>query len=553
MSLRRTLLAATALVFALGAATFFLFCYPLGVQSRHNIAEPSRPASSATTQELDRSCLLRRQELMSQPALPGVPELEAARAEILARAKSEPVLFLSRPEEHAVKSDVEDLRQRIHHEPYPWRAFAEALSQYRRYPSVLRQVLLTDGYLYAERPAVAAMLANTVVLSQLFTEKDLVILRGSRTLHATRKGPEYYWVDGPEATQPARLWLFDRAAPKGEVFAAHKLVSVAKVREETGASQVEIERLTPGAVVATLVFPELRLPAVLAIKDNELHLDCLASLPAQEQAKLQAAQAIVKRRDAALVQLRAAIDEEVTQALPFDEPKTEEGQQDGKLRQEWRTAYRNGAFHYEFNGDKYAVFDAKGIPRIPQVCVDFVVDSWERMAGTHWLAAREGRGRKVGRIDFDNLEIENRRSVDRLIEFAQSHPEWFEVLEFPESERVRFQERQRFFKRLFDLRAEFQPGDVVAILGPRDDEKLHYHSFFIVAVDPITSMPTQVAANAGRPRIRSWEGEMQNAPRRSIIARIRPRLAWLEGLAGTTPEGLVALKSSTGPALTKVQ
>jgi hypothetical protein len=43
-------------------------------------------------------------------------------------------------------------------------------------------------------------------------------------------------------------------------------------------------------------------------------------------------------------------------------------------------------------------------------------------------------------------------------------------------------------------------------------------------------MPIELAANAGRPRIRSWEGEMQNAPRRSILARIRPRPAWLDAM-----------------------
>ena len=41
-------------------------------------------------------------------------------------------------------------------------------------------------------------------------------------------------------------------------------------------------------------------------------------------------------------------------------------------------------------------------------------------------------------------------------------------------------------------------------------------------------MPILLASNAGRPRIRTWEGEMRAAPRRSIHTRIRPRLDWLE-------------------------
>lgn len=39
----------------------------------------------------------------------------------------------------------------------------------------------------------------------------------------------------------------------------------------------------------------------------------------------------------------------VGEALPFDEPKTEEGQQDGNLRPAWRWAYTHGWDSYTFN------------------------------------------------------------------------------------------------------------------------------------------------------------------------------------------------------------
>jgi hypothetical protein len=154
------------------------------------------------------------------------------------------------------------------------------------------------------------------------------------------------------------------------------------------------------------------------------------------------------------------------------------------------------------------------------------------MSGTRWLSRDEGRGRRQGRLDFGGLGIENRRSVEQFIEFARAHPDWFELYEVPEAERVAFSNRRRFFQRLTETPDRFQPGDVVAILGPRDDERLHYHSFFVVDRDPISGVPTLLAANAGRPRFRNWEGELENAPRRAIVARIRPRLAWLEGVAG---------------------
>jgi len=60
--------------------------------------------------------------------------------------------------------------------------------------------------------------------------------------------------------------------------------------------------------------------------------------------------------------------------------------------------------------------------------------------------------------------------------------------------------------------------------------------------DPVTGMPTLVAANAGRPRIRTWDAEMRNAPKRSIRMRIRPRLEWLESVLPVSSQ-----LSSSGP------
>ncbi len=509
------------------------------------------PAGATRSASAEQDCARRRATLELEPALPGAPQLEALRAEIVARARAEPVLFLEAPRQTDLSSEMIALREGLFHEAQPWRAFSKVMTRYRRAPRELRKLILTDGYLYADQPSTAALLTNSIALNQLFSERAIVVTRGNRTLHASRKNGDYFWTDGPERDLPARLWLFDRVAVDGEHLGPSSLVALGAVRDESGATSIEIERVTRDAVLAQLVYRGLRIPAILAIQHNELHLDCQAG-SVELNHQVEAARALSKRKSVVMARLRAAIDEEVAEALPFDEPKTEEGQQDGKLRHEWRMAYQRGYWSYEFNGDRYAVFGAKGRPRVPQVCVDFIVDSWERLADTRWLGRDEGRGRKVGRIDFDKLDIENRRSVDRLIEFAKARPQWFDVLEFTENERVRFLERHHFFQRLYDLRTEFQPGDVVAILGPRDDEKLHYHSFFIVADDPITRMPTLLAANAGRPRLRSWEAEMQNAPRRSILARIRPRLVWLESLAGVNSAGPDDLDSN-GLRLSKLR
>jgi hypothetical protein len=240
------------------------------------------------------------------------------------------------------------------------------------------------------------------------------------------------------------------------------------------------------------------------------------------------------------------IKEQVDEALPFDEPKTEDGQQDGRLRPEWRNAYLNGSSSFEFNGDRYAVFDSVGRPRPPQVCIDFVLDTFERAGGTWWQRRDLGRQRVLGRLKFDDPGLANRRSVERFIDFARANGESFDVYEPPPEARVPLRNRALFFAELYRARAEFKRGDIVAILGPREDEKLHYHSFLIVDADPLSGMPTELAANAGRPRIRSWEGEMQNAPRRSILARIRPRPVWLEALM--PPQTGASADDAPGPS-----
>jgi hypothetical protein len=475
------------------------------------------------------ACELRRQAVAAEPALPGAPGVEAARGELFARARAEPVLFLETPTASPSSPLIATLRARLFGEPSPWAAFSEVFERFRGRPTELRQVLLTDGYLYAEQPAVAALLAHGVALPQLFSEKELLVVRGERTLRAERVGSEYVWADGPEHGERARLWLFDRVQVSGEKPRASKHVAVSGLR--LGTSSIEIERLTERAALAQLQYGALRVPAVLAVREGRLVLEC-ESVSAEARPRVEAARSAAERRARVLAELRTRVAEQVDEALPFDEPKTEDGQQDGKLRPEWRSAYLRGASSFTFNGDRYPVFDASGRPRPPQVCVDFIVDTWERMAGTHWLARDEGRARRLGRLDFGELGIENRRSVEQLIDFARSRTDWFELLEVPEAERVPFSGRRRFFQRLFEQREQFRPGDVVAILGPRDDERLHYHSFFILADDPLSGMPTLVAANAGRPRVRNWENELENAPRRSIVARIRPRLAWLESLVG---------------------
>jgi hypothetical protein len=230
-------------------------------------------------------------------------------------------------------------------------------------------------------------------------------------------------------------------------------------------------------------------------------------------------------RDALVGKVEAAIEASIEEALPFDEPRTEYGQEDGKLRDAWLEAYHSRRSRYFYNEDGYWVFGPGGRPAVPQVCIDFIADSFERASGS-WFVPRGERPHKTrGGVDFDELDLPSRRRVADFVAFAEAHPEWFDVWR-PE-ERVPLTRRKRFFDFIARHRAELQPGDVVIIYGLRDDDQPHYHSFFVYEADPVTGMPIQLASNAVLPQIRSWEGEMHNAPKRSIRVRIRPRSSWL--------------------------
>jgi len=501
-------------------------------------------AQERAEDEADQACLARRAALWQLPevTLPSVdaPEL---RAQLLGRTKGVPVLFLSRPEADASEAAAVPLRQLLEASP-GYATFDTVVGKVRRSPALARAVFLRDGYLYTENPELAA-LYGSLTLSLLFRAPELHIVRGALELRAQRLNDgDYEYLNGEERGRRAKLLLFDRVAEAGAPLGPTRHVDLRGLSKELGFDEMSIERATLRQLAVQATYGSVRVPMLLDLVDGKLTMSCEAQ--GQERARVQALRAQAARVEHARAKLVSVIKEQVDEALPFDEPKTEDGQQDGKLRPEWRTAYLNGRSSFEFNGDRYAVFDAAGRPRPPQVCIDFVLDTFERASGSWWQPRGQDRQRVRGRLQFDDAALENRRSVERFIDFARARTEAFDVYEPAAEARVPLRNRSLFFAELYRSRAQFQRGDIVAILGPRDDEKLHYHSFFIVDADPLSGMPTELAANAGRPRIRSWEGEMQNAPRRSILARIRPRPIWLEALVG--PENGVSAEEPP-PAL----
>ncbi|HYQ14565.1 MAG TPA: hypothetical protein VEQ58_02370 [Polyangiaceae bacterium] len=484
----------------------------------------------AELDEADRSCLARRAALAQLPELL-LPPLDRPelRAQLLGRTKNVPLFFLSRPEPSTDDGVATALREALEATP-GYQTFGAVVGKVRKSPELAQAVFLREGYLYTESPELAA-LYGALTLSLLFRDPELQIVRGSEELSARRlEDGDYEYTSGAERGHRAKLLLFDRIAKAGTALSAARHVDLRALSTQLGFDELSVTRATASQLSVEAVYGERRVPSLLNIGQGEASLGCEAPGAAREE--VASRRAVAGRAARAQTRLVSVIKEQIDEGLPFDEPKTEDGQQDGKLRPEWRTAYLKGSSSFEFNGDKYAVFDDSGRPRPPQVCIDFVLDTFERAGGSWWRPRGERRERAPGRLQFDDSVMENRRSVERFIDFARAHGEAFEVYEPPPEARVPFRNRTQFFAALYAARAQFRQGDIVAILGPRDDEKLHYHSFIIVGSDPLSGLPTELAANAGRPRIRSWEGELSNAPRRSIFARVRPKQVWLDSFLG---------------------
>ncbi len=520
---------AVLLACALGGAYILGVGRPASAPNAVAPAAPPPPVSAVEREEeaQDARCLQRLVSVRAAPPSHAVavnrPEL---RAQLLGRTRATPVLFVAAPEPPADVA-VEPLRKELDG-PRGNEAFGRIVGKLGERPARARSVFLVDGYLYTEEPRLAT-LYGSLRLSLLFRDPALRIERGAETFNARRTTDgDYEYTSGPERGKRAKLLLFDRvhAVDAPEKVPLH--ADLRAVAAELGFDELRVEGLTPREAAVWASYGEVQVPTLLSLSQGRASLACEAPGAARQAMlahRAQAARALrVQQR------LLAVIHEQIDEALPFDEPKTEDGQQDGHLRPEWRRAYLRGNSSYEFNGDKYSVFDRFGRPRPPQVCIDFVLDTFERASGTWWRPRDSTRERVRGRLRFDDLALVNARSVERFIEFAQSQPDWFDVYEPPAEARVPLKNREQFFSALYRTRTHYRVGDVVAILGPRDDERLHYHSFFVVDRDPLSGMPTEVAANAGRPRIRSWEGEMVGAPRRGIVARIRAQKLWLESL-----------------------
>lgn len=474
------------------------------------------------------ACRARVKAAEEAPELPGSPDYEANRVGIMGRARGEPMLFVREPKVIADEALSKALlaSKRSFEKGRPGSRVYELLKRHKTDPRALRSLLLREGYAFFTDPADALALVTAIHMYDLFDEPEIWIQRGAdvRKLRREVRGKEiaYRYVDGPLEGRAADLLFGDRVALGEEELASPLHRDLRGLADDVGFDRAKIARRTEGSIVADLRFGHRWARSLIQAKGAALSLDCVAEArEARDEIARFREEDAPRRR--ALAKIHEVITDQVSAALRFDRPEGEKtADRDGFLRPVWATAYFQGRQAFSFEEKSFPVYDADGKPWPPQVCVDFVLDTFERASGTWFSPRGEAPARLRGRLDFDNEGIKNRRGVMAFGEFAEKTPALFEARRFQGAERIQFGERARYFAYLTDNADEVQMGDVVAIHGLKRDDRIHQHAIFVEWTDPITGFPYGLADQMKKPRRRTWEGIMAEAPKRSLYYRVRP-------------------------------
>ncbi len=494
-------------------------------------AQPSPP----TAEQLAawQACAERRKHVLTQPALAGAPSFEEHRVH-LARVRGRSLLWRRVPQ---TASSV--LAERVAKNDKALGAVKGILRKFKNRRS-RRKILLREGYLYAEQVDVALALVEQIGLTHLFSEQTVFLRRGVdiHELHRkkrTRYKPKRYeYQSGPLRGETAELLFGDRVAKKRKTVEQDPLaIDLRDLERHSDIDRLRVEHFTAKALAADVRYgPGVWVPAVIDLAGAQARVGCevLTAELAHKKADFVTLRQLSRT---AMRRIRQVVRAMVLEKPPFDAAPE---QKDGFMRKAWRRAYFKKWRRFTLEDRKYDVYNTDGKPIPPQVCIDFLIDVWER-AGGKWFAPLSGDPPRPhpalseGPIDFSKLGTRNRRSVVEFVRLTKRHPELFDTWDIPKKERFRFKERDKFFNYLAAQADQFQHGDMLIIHGYKKGGRPHYHSLIIMEKDLITGVPTRVAGNAVFPREQTLEGIMQISPKRTLRNRIRVLMPWLEHVA----------------------
>jgi hypothetical protein len=426
-----------------------------------------------------------------------------------------PVVYLKKPERSSdpvARKYMDDLAKASQTS----KAVREFVRSHIQNKALLKEVFLSQGYLFADRPDLASALVAELTISDLFDAKTLYLYRGE-IKQLERHGDEY--VD--ENCERAKLLLNDRLAEDPADLHEPLHIDLDEVRRLTGAVRTLVQQVAGRFAWIDLVFPDsTRRSAFVELKNGETAVSCIAD----DSKTLSQSLAHAKEFWQWHQKIVRAANLMVAERPGFDEPKdeAEDVQEDGDLRLEWTKAYWSNESTYWFRNTEYPVFDSKGNPTPPQVCIDFVFDTWERASGTWFKTRDQKKGRTKGEVDFSVYRELHRRQTPSVLAFAESENSPLDRFDIARRDWVPFLRKAGFARVVARYADRFREGDALIIHGLREEDmEEHYHALLVLRTDPLTGMPMMVGDNAGHPRLRSLADAMRSAPSRSIKHIIR--------------------------------
>jgi hypothetical protein len=434
-----------------------------------------------------------------------------------------PVLYFSLPKRNA-DPNAQTIWDEIIDSNRKRGTIRKLLKRYAHDKPFLRRVFLSQGYLFSNKPGLAQALVRELELEQLFDSEQVYLYRGDGIIAVHRHDKEYQNEDGTRA----KILLNDRMAQSREELVNPLHLDLWEIRHLTGAQRVIPKTVDENQARVTLVFPDgEQRDALGVIHGEKTKILCIGG--DQRTLKTTLARAdMFWERHRKIVAIAIQATEERAR---FDEPTDEaEGvQEDGELRAEWQKAYFKRKRKFMFREVEYKIFDHRGNPIPPEVCVDFVFDVWERSSGTWYTPRSQYPKRTIGELDFRKFSGLYRRHIPSILAFAFESVTPIERYDIPRKDWRSFRDHKHFATKLSEHMSAVREGDALIIHGLREEDgEEHYHAVLVLETDPSTGLPTMVADNQGRPRIGSLSNAMRAAPQRSIKHRLRVHFDMVE-------------------------
>ncbi|MBW2457905.1 MAG: hypothetical protein JRI68_25595 [Deltaproteobacteria bacterium] len=517
---------------------------PSSAASTTAAAAPVAPVVGLGDEPVWRACAQQHAAISKAPPAPGTPLLEARRAELVGRVRGATVLWKRAPRLGELPDDLRSAVQRLERSTDPLGDIRELIAEHRREPKTLRRALLREGYLFVPTIADALAVVQQLGLTHLFDEPEIYLLRDG-TVHQLRRGKagrktRYLHADGPRKGEPAELLFADRVGLDAAALTRDTLaVDFSAAAETFGFERIRQAQLTADWLAGEVRYgPKTWVPVVFDVRGPSARLQCHA-LSAATADSVATAHAAAQRFNRVQARIRQVAYAQVQEQIPFDVARAGTGDASDRfpLRARWLEAYDEGRRSFRLKGKRYPVYDAQGRPLVPQVCLEFAYDTWERASGTWYQGATRATPksplqpqpkRVLGGLTIDALGIDNRRRVSKFLDYADEHPETFDVWHTPSEDRVTFAKHGRFFATLAKHADQFRRGDLLIVSRLKQTSRARYHTMIVIEIDPFVGIPTLVAGNAAKPRIQTIDGVMQISPRRYLKMRIRPQPGWLD-------------------------